>query len=81
MDLNPLTHETSHMITHIPDDYQQAIMRKTAVTFQKLAALRGVASTISVNAETGHYEANGIDCGTTTFGLSDWLNAQPGVKP
>lgn len=69
-----------------PDAYQQSIMRRTAESFQKLAALRGVGSTITVNPNTGHYEATNqagamTDCGTTTFGLQDWLNAQPGVKP
>ncbi len=73
-----------------PDAYQMSIMDKTAVSYQKLAALRGVGSTIRVNHDTGNYEAApsqgpnaGVftDCGTTTFGLQDWLNAQPGVKP
>jgi hypothetical protein len=69
------------MAYRLPDDYQLGIMDKTAVSFQKLAALRGISSSISVDRKTGHYVANGQDCGPSTFGLQDWLNAQPGVKP
>lgn len=64
-----------------PDDYQMAIMERTAQSFQRLAAVRGISSSIRVNRATGNYEANGEDCSTTTFGLYDWLNRQPGVKP
>lgn len=65
----------------MPDDYQMNIMESTAKSFQKLAAIRGVSSTITVNRTTGHYEANGVDCGCSAFGLQDWLEAQPGLKP
>jgi hypothetical protein len=63
------------------DPYQQGIMQRTAASFQKLAALRGVSSSIIVNPDTGRYEANGVDCGVTVIRLQEWLNAQPGVKP
>jgi len=70
----------------LPDDYQLNIMERTAASFQKLAALRGISSSITVNRETGNYEATNAkgektECSGTTFGLTDWLNAQPGVKP
>lgn len=61
------------------DDYQKGIMRTTANSFQKLAALRGISSTIEVSAD-GKYVANGTDCGTSVHGLLEWLNKQPGVK-
>jgi len=68
------------------DEYQMSIMARTAESFQKLAALRGVRASITVNRETGNYEAvnekgEKTECGVTTFRLTDWLNAQPGVKP
>ena len=62
------------------DGYAMAMMRSTGATFQKLAALRGIQMTCEVNA-LGHYTANGVDCGESTHGLYDWLEAQPGVLP
>ena len=63
------------------DAFQAAVAQDTAVKFQKLAALRGVSSSIYFDAEKMTYFANGEDCGTSVHGLYDWLNRQPGVKP
>jgi hypothetical protein len=69
------------MKTQKPDGYALAQTNVTARSFQKLAALRGISSTIEVDPDTGHYIANGTDCGLSVHGLYDWLNSQPGVLP
>lgn len=62
------------------DEHALAAMRRTAESFQKLAAIRGVSSIVEVSQD-GRYVANGTDCGTSVHGLYEWLNKQPGVKP
>lgn len=63
----------------IKDEFTQGVCNKTAASFQKLAALRGISS--SIEFKDGKYYANGQDCGTSVHGLYEWLNTQPGVKP
>jgi hypothetical protein len=62
------------------DPYTHAQMSRTAAAFQKLAALRGISSSVTVSGRNT-YVANGEDCGTSVHGLYDWLNRQPGVRP
>lgn len=61
------------------DRFTEAQMQQTAAKFQKLAALRGVSSSIEV--VRGRYHANGEDCGQSVHGLFEWLDRQPGVLP
>ena len=63
------------------DTFQAGLAQQTAAPFQKLAALRGVSSSIEFNTDTMRYVANGTDCGPSVHGLYDWLNKQPGVLP
>jgi hypothetical protein len=53
-----------------------SMMEETAAKFQKLASLRGVGATITVNRECGTYVANDVDCGTSVHGLYEWLDQQ-----
>lgn len=64
----------------LADPFVVSVMRRTAESFQKLASLRGISSSIDVTADS-RYVANGIDCGTSVHGLYEWLEKQPGVQP
>jgi hypothetical protein len=57
----------------VADEFQRALMSRTAEKFQTLAALRGLSGLLVEVTPEGRYLANGIDCGTSVHSLYQWL--------
>lgn len=84
---------TTNVTAPVPADlFTLQLGNQTAASFQKLASLRGIGS--SIVFKLGRYfaarvdvidgeirQSDAQDCGPSVHDLYDWLNKQPGVKP
>jgi len=59
----------------------EAIEHKTAASFQRLAAMRGVNCLVAWSERERQYVVDGERMGRSIHTLYTWLEKQPGVKP
>lgn len=65
------------MKTHYIDD----IPIRTAASFMRLAAVRGIKCECKWDREANAFVVNGHNAGPSVHGLCEWLDKQPGVLP